>query len=192
MEHGHTQEGKPRRLYGPANGLENLTIYELGMTFMALERFLETKDDDYALELLAILYRPKKPHTRENALSAYQGDRRLPLLHHEATIPARKKLMAKLPDLVRAFLIFWFACCRQQIIRQFPNIFHQPEPNAAGERVGNDYAWGGILLNLADGIIHLDAVASQPWSNALTYLSMLEDRRKEMEMELAKQKQKIR
>ena len=184
--------GGKLRLYAPADQLSNVTIYELGMSFMALERFLQDQDEDALFELLAILYRPMKPATAENKRSAYQGDRRLPLLHHEATLPARKKHMRKLPELVRNFLVFWFASCRQQIISSYPNIFSSNPHGTAGEAAGNDYAWGGVLLNLADGLPNLDAVAQQHYANALTYLSMLEDQRKKHEMEMARQKRESR
>jgi hypothetical protein len=85
-------------------------------------------------------------------------------------------------------LVFWFICCRAQIIRAYPNIFTHNPQGEAGEPAGNDYAWGGILLNLADGLPNLDAVAQQHYANALTYLSMLEDQRKKQEMEDAKRK----
>jgi hypothetical protein len=180
------------RIYGPSNSLSNVSIYELGMSFMALERFLQDQDEEALFELLAILYRPSKPATADNKRSAYQGDRRLPLLHHEATLPVRKKLMRRLPPLVRNFLVFWFASCRQQIISSYPNIFSINPHGSAGEAAGNDYAWGGILLNLADGLPNLDAVAQQHYANALTYLSMLEDQRKKHEMEMARQKRESR
>ena len=184
-------KGKSQNLYGPADALENLTIYELGTVFMIFERFVKTGDESIATELIATLYRPGKPYSVENQMSGYRGDRRLPLLHHESTVPHRMKTIEKLPHLVKAFVVFWTACCRHKIIGQYPNLFGASDSGDA-ERVGNDYAWGGVLLNLADGIVHLDQVASQPWATALTYMSMLEDRRKETELQMRKSQNRNR
>lgn len=179
---------KKKHYYAPADALDNATIYELGMAFMAFEKYMADSHPDDLHELLAILYRPPKPHTKENTRSDYQGDRRLPLLHHEATIRKRKDKLGKLNDQVKQLILFWFASCRQSIISQYPNIFKDPQ--ARGEKIGNDYAWGGVLLQLADGIVHLDEVAMQPYQNALTYMSMLEDQRKMAEMKAAEQRLK--
>lgn len=168
--------------YAPADGLENITIYEMGMAFMAFERFMLQQNEDFAHELIAILYRPPKPPTEENLWSDYQGDIRLPYLHHESTVKKRKERMAKLPEPVKQLIVFWFASCRDLIISSFENVFTKPKQGSLG---GNDYAWAGLILQLADGIVHVDQVAQQPWSTALTYISMLEDRRKEMEMKAA-------
>jgi len=66
-------------------------------------------------------------------------------------------------------------------VSEFPNIFKQDD--SIGERQGNDYAWAGLILNLAEGIVHADTVSNTHYATALTYVSMLEDKRKEMEME---------
>ena len=158
---------------------------------MIFERFVKTGDESIATELIATLYRPGKPYSVENQMSGYRGDRRLPLLHHESTVPHRMKTIEKLPHLVKAFVVFWTACCRHKIIGQYPNLFGASDSGDA-ERVGNDYAWGGVLLNLADGIVHLDQVASQPWATASTYMSMLEDRRKETELQMRKSQNRNR
>lgn len=184
------RKGRTQNLYAPSDGLDNLTIYELGTVFMTFERFAKTDDNDIAIELIATIYRPGKPYSIENQMSGYRGDRRLPLLHHESTVQSRMKILKDLPSLVQGFILFWVACCRHKIIGQYPNLFGASD--TGGERMGNDYAWGGVLLNLADGIVHLDQVASQPWATALTYMSMLEDRRKEMELQQRKSQNRNR
>lgn len=166
------------KLYGPEDMLENLTIYELGTCFMLLERYTKTGETEYADELLATLYRPSKPDTEENQRSGYHGDRRLPLLHHESTIAARVQHIQKLPQLVYQIQLFWFASCRQAILSEWPDIFTTPTE----EREGNDYAWGGLLLDLADGVVNLDSVANQNYKNVFMYLSKLESERKEKMM----------
>jgi hypothetical protein len=168
-------------LIGPDDGFENLTIYELGTIFMLLERYTRTGEEDYADELLATLYRPPKPKTEENEVSGYKGDRRLPLYDHESTIGARVQHIQKLPHLVRQVMLFWVASCRQSILNEWPDIFAATE----GEREGNDYAWGGLLLDLAGGVVQLEKVANTNYKNVFMYLSKLESERKERVMKEA-------
>jgi hypothetical protein len=186
-----SKRGKKKRYYAPADGLENITLYELALTFALFERYLETDDPAHADELIATLYRPSKPTTPENRRSGYQGDRRLPIYKHESMTKKRLRRIKVLPLDVKRLLMFWFASCREGIIQSYPNIFNKPgEMEIGGERVGNDYGWGGMLLALADGIVHLEQVSLQPYQNGLIYLSYLEDERKKTEMRRKREKVK--
>lgn len=175
-----TRSGKNRtrrktRWYAPADGLHNMTLYELSHTFTRLENYLRTQDETHLLELLAIIYRPTKPKTKENIASNYKGDIRLPYREHETTVETRKKRIENLPKSVKQLLVFWFTSCRQAIIRRYPNIFTTPKGDTT---MGNNYGYAALLLNLAGGIIHLDTVSDQNFHNAFTHLSYLEDQRK--------------
>lgn len=163
-----------QRYYAPASALENITLYEMAQTFTLFEKYVQTKNLDHAIELLATLYRPPKPANENNLLSDYEGDIRLPLMKHETTVKNRKERFKKLPELSLQLLLFWFASCRIQIISGFPNIFKESE----GESGGNDYGWSGVLLSLSDGLVHLEAISQQNYANGLIYLSYLEDQRK--------------
>ena len=176
--------GKQKTYYATADALENITLYEMALSFSLFEKYLETDDIAHADELIATLYRPSKPPTPENKRSGYQGDRRLPIYQHEAMVKKRLPRVAVLPADVKKLLLFWFASCRQQIVASFPNLFEPRggEMEIGGEKVGNDYGWGGMLLALAGGIVHLEEVSLQPYQNGLIYLSYLEDERKREEM----------
>lgn len=181
-----SKKGKAKTYYAPADEMENMTLYEMAMAFAIFERYLESKADADALELIATLYRPSKPPTRANKQSGYEGDRRLPLYKHEAMVKKRAARMATLPAATRHLIVFWFASCRQAIIEAFPNIFSEANAEKYGERVGNDYSWAGMLLALAGGIVHLAQVSQEPYQNGLVYLSYLEDQRKLAEMRAGK------
>ena len=174
---------KKRAYYGPANGLENLTLYELGTTFTLFEEFLKAKIEEEAEDqadiLIATLYREHKPKTQANELSNYEGDVRIPYLNHETTIKRRLPRIKKLPKAVKNLILFWFASCRQSIVDNYPKVFTSDKKKSSGP----DYGWGGLMMTLADGLIHLDQIAKQPYANALTYISYLEDQREQKEME---------
>ena len=127
-------------------------------------------------ELLATLYRPHKPKTKENKRRGYQGDRRQPLLHHEAMVKKRIPHMAILPKSTKQLLTFWFASCRQAIIEEHSELFSAPSRKEA-----NTFCWGGVLMALAGKLQDIDAIAAQSADNALTYLTYLEAQRKELE-----------
>lgn len=169
--------GRRHSCYGPAGGLANLSIYELCVAFTLFENYLKRPGHAAADELIATLYRPPKPATPDNKARSYEGDRRQPYQGYEAAVPARKKRIATLAPLVKKVLLFWFASCRQDIISRYPNLFSQDNRKDAA-RVGNDYGWGALLIQLAGGLPQLEAVGRQSWQNAFTYLSYLEDQRK--------------
>jgi len=165
---------KKKRFYAPADGLKNITIYEMGAIFTLFEKFMQTKDESIAIKLLATIYRPSKPKTKENKLSGYKGDRRLPFIDHESTVENRIAVFEKLAKPAKQLIIFWIASCRQAIINAYPNIFESDDV----QNDGNKYGWGGVLLSLSGGLIHLNEISNKKYDDALDYLSYLEDQRK--------------
>ena len=174
--------------YAPKDGLENITLYEMGYAFSLYETYLQTGETQYADQLIAALYRPGRPETQEERDSAWHGDRRQPLRRYEDKVAERAKLVATMPMLTRRLIVFWFAGCREKIARAYPKVFKRSGEDAGGA----NYGWGGLLLRLAEtGTFGgLDSTADQHYSNALTYLSMKEDDRMEMEKEMAKRRRK--
>lgn len=171
-------------LYAPENELANITIYELAYTFTMFENYLQTKDEALADRLIAVLYRPSRPETREERESAWFGDRRMPLRKYEKTLDSRAEQVATMPALTRRVILFWFASCRQNIINKYPKVFSRTGDNDGGP----NYGWGGVLLAMAGGPAGLEAIADQHHGNGLTWLSMKEDERREMEKAMQKRK----
>lgn len=150
-----------RRLYAPSCGkngqslaplsgeaLNKMTIYELGTAFSHYERWAAAEDaaeaDEAAWQLLATIYRDKKPDTALNRATNYGGDVRLPLRGYEATVGARVDLLKKnLPTTHRDVLLFWFGCCRHHFAAQHPDIFS----GSSGEE--DKYGYAGIILELS-------------------------------------------
>ena len=177
----HKLTGKPINYHAPADALANITIYEMAAVFTLFEDFMAKQDEAIAHRLLATIYRRHKPRNQENRRMGYEGDRRLPYLRHESTVEQRIPHMAALPRPVKQLLLFWVASCRQAIVQAYPAVFSQKSSEGQD---GRQYRWGGVLLSLADGLVHLDAVAAQNHQNALTYLSYLEDQRRKEKLAL--------
>ena len=176
--------GKVTWYYAPKDGLENLTLYELSYAFGTYEEYVATRDETHANALIGILYRPSRPETKEERDSAWHGDRRQPLRRYEDKVAERAKLAATLPALTRRLIVFWFAGCREAIVKAYPKVFRKTGDADAG----HGYGWGGLLLRLAEtGTFGaLGETADQHYSNALTYLSMKEDERVELERKIKK------
>ncbi len=182
------RKGKPAEkatFYAPADALRNITIYELSVIFSDLEEYIRSNDETRLTSCLAVIYRAPKPKSTYNLESAYEGDIRLPYRKYEGTVARREPHMQQLTPIVRQLLAFWLASCRALIISRYKKAFERPEDSSpwalGGERVGNDYSWGGVLLSLAGGPAQLEAVADQHYGNALTYLCMLEDQREALQ-----------
>ena len=122
----------------------NMTIYELGMSFSLYERWIEDNDDNTLNELLATVFREKKPATKENVSKNYGGDVRLPLRGYEATISRRKDLIARnVPKHIKKMLVFWFGCCRHHFAAAYPSVF------SGGDGDDNRFGYAGIILELS-------------------------------------------
>lgn len=159
--------------YGPHDGLSNITIYELGYAFTLFENYVAAGDEASVNELLAILYRPSKPRSKENTDTNYGGDRRMKLRGYEAKAEERALQMKEINPDVKRVILFWFASCRQAIIERYPSVFSRRSKMQDGD--GSQYGWAGVLMGLAGGVAHLDAVSDQHHSNALTWLSIQSD-----------------
>lgn len=178
---GKKLPGKTTNLYAPADGLSNLTAYELGVTFTLFENYLNTNEEQYADQLLGVLYRPTRPLTAHEKETAWGGDRRQKFRGYEAKMPERAALMATLPALTRRVLLFWFASCRQSIVDAYPKVFRRT--GGQGGRAGSNYGWGGVLLSVAEvgSLGPLNDVADAPYANVLTLLSMKAEEAEAME-----------
>lgn len=176
---------KKHRYHAPKDALSNVTIYELSWIFSLLEAFASTGDEQVLSNLLAVVYRPSKPKTKENQAAGYHGDRRRALLKEESMIEERAVLMHSLPREVRNLLYFWLASCRQHIVESYPIIFDTENPTIEKDEKAKDYGWGGLLLSIAEGVVDLDTVAQQNYQNVFLWLAKLEDDRR---MELLRAK----
>jgi hypothetical protein len=177
----HTKEakkGKPGNAkskttwyYGPADGLANITIYEMAFAFGRYEAYVSTQDEQMANELIAILYRPSRSETQAERESAWKGDRRQPLRGYEGKIAERAKMAATLPMLTRRWIVFWFAGCREAIVKAYPRVFKKGGDGSGGG------GWDKLLLSLAEtGTFGaLGETSDQHFSNALKYMEMKDE-----------------
>lgn len=129
----------------PADVLQNITIYELGQAFTHYENWATNNSEDSLNALIATIYREKKPDSKQNRATNYEGDIRLPLRGYEATIPQRKDLIAQnVPSHVKDCIAYWFGSCRHHFAALYPDIF-----STSGSDNANNFGYAGIILELA-------------------------------------------
>lgn len=185
-----------KKYFGPRDNFENLTIYELGNIFTLFENYgNEGADkDQIANTMIATLWRPPKPDSKENIEKAYEGDLRLPLSGYEATIPARIKDVATLPSAVKKVIIFFVQSCLHEIASTWGSLFEKMDDEEEGtpRKKSNAGSMATLLIKLSNGLIHLDKIQSQPYENVFVYLDMLEKERVEAELNHLRNKSKRR
>lgn len=182
---GHTPKSKGKRpkkttwYFAPADGLDNITIYEMAYSFQLYEAYVRTREEKYAMELIGCIYRPSRPVTREETDAGWFGDRRQPLRRRETKIEERAKMADTLPTVAKRLILFWFASCREKIIKAWPQVFKESD---AGGSVSNNQ-WGDFLLSLAEtGVFgNLDQTADQHYSNALQLMTKRDNDARELE-----------
>lgn len=171
----YQRKGKNMRLYGPADGLlPSLSAGEMSDVFSLYEEYILEKKPETAIRLIATLWRPGKPKTKENIAKAFQGDRRQPYVGYEASVDHRIAIIQQLPPLVLSLMLHWFDSCYDEIAATYNNLFKSPDSKASD---APNHGWAGILLSLSDGLKYLETVAYQPATNVLGYLSVLDDQR---------------
>lgn len=176
-----TKKPKVTWLYAPADGLANITIYELAISFARYEAYVETRDEKFANELIGIIYRRSRTITKKEKENGWRGgDRREYFRDYEEAIARRAKLASTLPTLTRRFIVFWFAGCREAIAQRYSRVFKK---GGAVKAKGNE--WGRLLLTLAEtgAFGDLGLTSDQHYSNALEFMSMKDEQREERERE---------
>lgn len=159
-------QGK-EKVFGPHDGLEGITIYEMSYLFRTHEEYIETKDEAELDKLISILFRRPKKRTPENVNSSYEGDIRLPFNKHEYTIDRRASFIKNLPLRTKKLILLFFESCRQSIVKTYPAVFTQS--TSTEKKSGIDYSWAGVLFDLAGSLPNLEIVKNMAHEEVLLF-----------------------
>jgi len=108
------------KLYGPAKLFENLTMLEFHHTEVAFKFLIDTDNEIYLNELVAILFRHKKENYDVNKNS--DGDLRVVFNPNE--IDYRVKIVKHWPLAVKRAILMWYDGCRQHLIKEYPEVYN--------------------------------------------------------------------
>lgn len=135
-----------KRRYGPADSLNNLVISEFVFTEQHFQvyqsREAKPADRTAALnKLVAILYRPGKRFY--NAAKNKDGDIRQPF--NDNLTAYYEKQIAAWPFEIKQCVAFWYAGCRNELVKEFPRVF-------GGSGGGEESVYGlwDVLYNIAE------------------------------------------
>lgn len=168
------KEHKPVKLWAAADGLTNMTFAEMAEVFTCFDRYTTTGDEAHILRALAVVYRPSKVNDAANRAKAFDGDRRTPLEEAEEVIEARAKLWRNVAEPVKRLLWFWIVSCREQIIRQNPQVFKSGKSDALMQRLAV-YSWAGVAIELSKGdVMARKAIEVSNYRDIFITLSYLE------------------
>ncbi|UOR06748.1 hypothetical protein MUN82_06515 [Hymenobacter aerilatus] len=154
------------RWVGPRSSFRNLLFGEFIFADTYF-RLYATRQSAEALDLLvATLYRPMVPGLGPRH-PQWQGDRREPFNEHRTEYYV--KHLRTIPDAEKLAIYTWYRGCRQQLEREFPEVFEAAETTANAQ--ASD--WGRVLRKLSGGAFGpLEQTARQ---HARTVLAEMQD-----------------
>ena len=111
--------GRPLWLYGPGDGLKNITYDELIFADGLFLSYFHTGDVESLNKFVAVLYRPYQDGGKE------QGDERQPFNRH--LIEDRAKEIRRLPLATKLAIYLFYQGCRKALVERYPDIFDGAE-----------------------------------------------------------------
>lgn len=171
---------------GPGTELENSTIHELTTADTYFIRYIQTKDEALLDLLVAALFRPRKRFLfLQKRQVGYNGDKRREISDYQ--VKRHAKRLKKLPPHIKLAVLYQYTGFRKWMCNQFENIFPKPDESSKTERVGNDYGWGGTLLELSgDKFGDFNATSKMNWYSIFVEMSRLKDKAKQIEKQMEK------
>jgi hypothetical protein len=144
-----------KRLFGPAEGLTNITLNEWMQIEVERDAWEKTQNNEFLNRMLAVMWRP-------TTVNHPDGDKRAPL--RQDTLDDRAKRMAKVPDHKKQVMIWFYTGCISFISAKFSEIFSS---NESGELSTFD-GFMQMVNDLAkNDLTKIDKVRESPLYEAL-------------------------
>jgi hypothetical protein len=141
------------RLYGPGDRMINITAGEFAKAETRYQSYLNTGDEKYLNELIAVLYRPNKRFINlRKFFQHWDGENRVD--YHDFHL-ARAKAIGKIDHVTRLCILLHFEGCRNYAVNQNPEIF---EPDGSDEPENNT-GWAGIFQAISDKPTEIEQIA---------------------------------
>lgn len=156
---------KGRTYHGPDKQFERFTFLELGRADSYFVQYIQERDEESLLKLLAVLYRPKHLFSRKKK---------------EYTDEALDSSVKALAQVDKKYLIgamyTWWAFRENVMMKLFPIIFEKPSGKDV-QVVRNDYGWDGTITTSAGiELGTIDQTGNTNWMTAFTFMAMQMER----------------
>lgn len=132
-----------RKLYGPTDGLANLSFLEFVYADSYFIAYAQTGAAQWLHHLVATLYRPQRRPYRPHAAD-YSGDRRQDF--NPALIDARLAEAARLSQAEQLAILTWYRGCRRALEQRYEAVFTPENENTARE---NTDGWAYVLREMS-------------------------------------------
>lgn len=162
-----------KRYYGPTDGHYSMTWKEFTLADGALQKYHQTKKEEFIDMMIAILYR-EKDRSRSPKDALWNGDCRLPF--NRNTVEKRAKKFARLKPKVKMAIMTQFRGARNLQEMNHPSVFIKSK---AGEQPVKTTAWGPITIALAGD--KFGTLQQTEASNWIDVLHEMEERAKQAE-----------
>jgi len=153
-------------LYGPEDRMKNITAGEFAKAENRYQSYLNTGDEKYLNEMIAIMYRPRKRFAwLAKFIQQWDGEKRVP--YHDYHM-ARAKDISGIDIRVRFAILLWFEGCRNLSIEKHPHVF-----SSTGGDNEDSKGWAGIFQAISEKPTEIEQIANL---NFWTLLFDLEQR----------------
>jgi len=133
------------RLHGPSDSLSYCTFGEFTKAQVRYEKYSETKNESALNELVAILYRPKKPFWFIRRHFCENEDCRVK--YWDRTLHGRSKGIALLPLELKYGVFLFFSGVMASLPARFPNLYRPKD----SESSHTDKNWSTLIISLSEG-----------------------------------------
>ena len=132
------------RYHGPADGMKDCSFGEFTRVQMKVEDYSKSGDDKDLDELVATLYRRRRPlwFIRRRFVATSDCRRRF----IEKDLPARMKKMSRAPHAEKYAVFLFVMGVMGSLPEKFPNVYRKK-----GERDQAGGGWASLIISLADG-----------------------------------------
>lgn len=129
------------RLYGPLDKMKNITSGEYAKAEHRYLAFIQSGDEKYLNEMIAVLYRPRRRFAwLLRFFQLWDGEKRVPF--HDYHL-ARANDIAQVELNIRFAVFLFFEGCRNHAVENHPNVFSEGTNEENG-------GWAGIFQAISE------------------------------------------
>lgn len=140
------------RLYGPGDRMNNITAGEFAKAETRYQSYLNTGDEKYLNEMIAVLYRPLKRFARiRKFMRVWDGEIRVS--YHDYHLGNALEI-GHIDHITRLCILLHFEGIRNHAIKNNPEVF-----SGEGEEEDNNTGWAGIFQAISDKPTEIEQIA---------------------------------
>jgi len=133
-----------RKYYGPSDAMTNCTFGEFTLASSVLDEYHKSGSDEQLDQLVAILYRPKKPLWFIQKHFTDHQDLRVRFMNR--LLKKRVDKMSKVDHCIKHAVFLFFTGVLNSLTGLYPYVYRQKDETDSQEN-----GWASLIISLADG-----------------------------------------